>query len=109
MLTHDAVAASADATNARLGVGPDDHWLACLPLAHVGGLSVVTRALDAGTPLTVHAGFDAAAVGGQRGDARVARRDRARPHRPARFRTIVLGGAAPAGRLAAERRHARTG
>ena len=38
VLTHDAVAASAWATNARLGVTDDDHWLACLPLAHVGGL-----------------------------------------------------------------------
>ncbi len=40
----------------------DDHWLACLPLAHVGGLSVVTRALATGTPLTVLPGFDADAV-----------------------------------------------
>ena len=53
VLTHDAVAASADATSARLGITADDHWLACLPLAHVGGLSVVTRALRAGTDLTV--------------------------------------------------------
>src|SRR5687768_13276469 len=45
VLTHAAVAASAHATSARLGVGEGDHWLACLPLAHVGGLSVVTRAL----------------------------------------------------------------
>ena len=45
VLTHDAVAASARATSARLGVTSDDTWLACLPLSHVGGLSVVTRAL----------------------------------------------------------------
>ena len=37
-----------------------DRWLACLPLAHVGGLAVVTRALVTGTPLTVLPGFDAA-------------------------------------------------
>ncbi|MEZ5216716.1 MAG: AMP-binding protein [Ilumatobacteraceae bacterium] len=42
VLTHDAVAASARATSARLGVTPADKWLACLPLSHVGGLSVVT-------------------------------------------------------------------
>lgn len=54
VLTHDAVAASARATSARLGVDPaTDRWLACLPLAHVGGLGVVTRALATGTPLTV--------------------------------------------------------
>ena len=63
VLTHEAVAASARATSARLGVDPARaHWLACRPLAHVGGLSVVTRALVTGTPLTVHNGFDAAAV-----------------------------------------------
>jgi O-succinylbenzoic acid--CoA ligase len=95
VLTHDAVAASAEATSRRLGVTPDDHWLACLPLAHVGGLSVVTRALHTGTRLTVHDGFDADAVG--HSDATLvslvatalARID------PMRFRLIVLGGARP--------------
>jgi o-succinylbenzoate---CoA ligase len=63
VLTHDAVRASALATSRRLGVDAGtDHWLACLPLAHVGGLSVVTRALVTGTELTVHDRFDAAAV-----------------------------------------------
>jgi O-succinylbenzoic acid--CoA ligase len=63
VLTHEAIAASAEATSRRLGVDPDrDHWLACLPLSHVGGLSVVTRALHTDTALTVHPGFDADAV-----------------------------------------------
>ena len=62
VLTHDAVAASARATSARLGVTPADHWLACLPVAHVGGLSVITRALVTDTPLTVLPAFDAEAV-----------------------------------------------
>jgi O-succinylbenzoic acid--CoA ligase len=63
VLTHDAVAASANATSDRLGVDPDRHrWLACLPLNHIGGLAVVTRSLLTGTRLTVHAGFDVAAV-----------------------------------------------
>ena len=53
VLTHDAVGASALATSERLGVDPAvDHWLACLPLGHVGGMSVVTRALVTGTPRT---------------------------------------------------------
>jgi o-succinylbenzoate---CoA ligase len=61
VLTHDAVAASARLTSARLGIDPSrDHWLACLPMAHIGGLSVVTRSLLAGTALTVHESFDAA-------------------------------------------------
>lgn len=53
VLTHDAVAASARASSDALGVAGDDHWLACLPLSHVGGLSVITRALHTGTRLTV--------------------------------------------------------
>lgn len=63
VLTHDAVRASALATSARLGVDRGtDHWVACLPLAHIGGLAVVTRALLTGTPCTVLAGFDATEV-----------------------------------------------
>src|SRR5262249_6086077 len=53
VLTHEAVTASAEATSRRLEVTGADHWLACLPLSHVGGLSVVTRALHTGTRLTV--------------------------------------------------------
>jgi O-succinylbenzoic acid--CoA ligase len=63
VLTHDAVGASARATSSRLGVDPGRHaWLACLPLAHVGGLSVVTRAILTDTPLTVLPGFEAEVV-----------------------------------------------
>ena len=95
VLTHDAIAASADATNATLDVRADDHWLACLPLSHVGGLSVVTRSLRAGTQLTVQAGFDASAVMASGATlvslvtTALARID------PAIFRTIVLGGGRP--------------
>lgn len=99
VLTHDAVAASARATSARIGVTPDDHWLACLPLAHIGGLAVVMRALATGTGLTVHRGFDLDAVreAVARDGANLtslvptayARID------PAWFRVIVLGGARP--------------
>jgi len=63
VLTHEAVSASALATSERLGVDPARHsWLACLPLAHIGGLAVVTRALLTGTPLTVLPGFEAETV-----------------------------------------------
>lgn len=52
VLIHDAVRAGAVATSAALEADPaHDCWLACLPLAHVGGLSVVTRALATGTQL----------------------------------------------------------
>ena len=100
VLTHDAVAASARATSTRLGVDPTvDMWLCCLPCAHVGGLSVVTRALLTDTPLEVHRTFDADEV------ARAARRGATLVSlvaatlgdvvEPAAFRTILLGGAAP--------------
>ncbi len=95
VLTHDAIAASAAATNARLAVTADDHWLACLPLSHVGGLSVVTRSLHAGTRLTVHPGFDADAV--MRAGATLVSLVPTALGRidPTRFRTIVLGGSRP--------------
>lgn len=95
VLTHDAVAASAEATSQRLMVTPDDHWLACLPLSHVGGLSVVTRALHAHTGLTVLPGFDAAAVDASTAtlvslvSTALTRID------SARWRNIVLGGSRP--------------
>jgi O-succinylbenzoic acid--CoA ligase len=99
VLTHTAVAASATATSAALEVDPGtDRWLACLPLAHVGGLSVVTRALVTGTPLTVHEGFEAAAVERAAADGctltslvptALARID------PSRFRRILVGGQSP--------------
>ncbi|MFZ9629786.1 MAG: class I adenylate-forming enzyme family protein [Ilumatobacteraceae bacterium] len=98
VLTHDAVRASADATSRRLGTDHRDIWLACLPLSHVGGLSVVTRALHTGAGLRVHDGFDAAAVedAARAGVTAVslvatalARVD------PSLFRVIVLGGSRP--------------
>jgi O-succinylbenzoic acid--CoA ligase len=95
VLTHDALAASAAATSDRLAVTADDHWLACLPLSHVGGLSVITRALHRGTRLTVHPGFDAERVMVSGATlvslvaTALARID------PTPFRTIVLGGGRP--------------
>ncbi len=95
VLTHDAVAASARATNARLAVTADDMWLACLPLSHVGGLAVVIRALVAGCRLTVHPSFDAAAAMAS-GATMVSLVSTAlRRVDPSVFRTVVLGGAAP--------------
>jgi O-succinylbenzoic acid--CoA ligase len=98
VLTHAAVRASAVATSNRLQVDPSAHrWLACLPLSHVGGLSVVTRALVTGTPLEVLPGFDAAEVTESAGPevlvslvATALRRVDA-----GAFHTVVLGGSAP--------------
>ena len=95
VLTHDAVAASAWATSRRLGVTADDHWLACLPLAHVGGLAVVTRALVVGTRLTVLPGFDPDAVMASGASLVSLVATALRRIDAAGFRTIVLGGSAP--------------
>ncbi|MFN0027803.1 MAG: class I adenylate-forming enzyme family protein [Acidimicrobiales bacterium] len=98
VLTHDAVAASARATSSHLGIDPDrHHWLACLPLAHVGGLSVVCRAWWAGTKLTVQDGFDpAAALASGATHVSLVPTALARlGSAAARFERIVLGGSAP--------------
>lgn len=99
ILTHEAVAASARATSSALGVDPArDRWVACLPVAHIGGLSVITRALITGTPVEVHPGFQAAAVidAADRGATLVSLVTRALADVPAdRFRRILIGGAAP--------------
>ena len=101
VLTYAAVRASALATSARLGVDPtSDTWLCCLPLAHVGGLSVVLRALELGTGLVVHPQFDAAEVIGAAGEGAnlvslVPTALRRLGEKAALFKRIVLGGMAP--------------
>jgi o-succinylbenzoate---CoA ligase len=42
----------------NLGMEPTDRWLCCLPLYHVGGLSIVMRSVIYGTAVVVHDGFD---------------------------------------------------
>ncbi len=95
VLTHDAIASSALATSRRLGVTTQDHWLACLPLSHVGGLSVVTRALHTGTGLTVLPEFDADAVDASDATMVSLVATALRRIEPTRFRWIVLGGSRP--------------
>ncbi|HXZ82886.1 MAG TPA: AMP-binding protein [Acidimicrobiales bacterium] len=98
VLTHDAVTASACAVSTRLGVDPArDKWLCCLPLAHVGGLAVVTRALATGTPLEVQpvfavGGVTSAAARGATLVSLVPTTCARLGAEAARFRTIVLGG-----------------
>jgi len=97
--THRSVAASAVATSTGLGVDPHrDRWVACLPLAHIGGLSVITRALATGTPCTVLERFDPRAVEAEAGRGAtlvslvatvLGRTD------VSGFRAVLLGGAAP--------------
>jgi len=102
VLTHDAVVASARATSSRLAVDTaSDRWWSCLPLCHVGGLSVVTRSLVAGVGCEVVGGFSEEGAAGalERGatltslvPAALRRLD---PAVAAGFRRILLGGQAP--------------
>jgi o-succinylbenzoate---CoA ligase len=98
-LTHAALASSARATHARIGLEPDDRWLSCLPWQHIGGIQVMLRSRLLGIPLTVHERFDVDQVAaadatltslvptalGRLLDAGVDL---------SRFRAILLGGAA---------------
>jgi len=96
-----------------LGITDDDRWLVCLPLHHVAGLAILARARTTGAPVTVHAGFDLAAVAASAVDEGVTivslvptmlRRMLDADAPLDRFRWIVTGGAStpPALRRRAE-------
>ena len=60
--THSSLLAGAQASASRLQLSANDHWLVCIPVSHVGGFSVIARALHTSAALTLHPAFDAAAV-----------------------------------------------
>jgi O-succinylbenzoic acid--CoA ligase len=105
VLTRSALVASARASEANIGWHDDDCWLACITLAHVGGLSIVTRCLAARRCIALAERFDARdfarAVDVQRVTlvsmvptmlARVLDVD-SRWTPPQHFRAVLLGGA----------------
>ena len=53
---------SAVASALNLGLHAEDAWLACLPLFHVGGLSILLRSVICGVTAVVHPRFDPAEV-----------------------------------------------
>jgi O-succinylbenzoic acid--CoA ligase len=54
--------AAAAASNARLPLYPGDLWLNCLPLYHIGGLSILWRCARAGATVLLQDGFAAELV-----------------------------------------------
>lgn len=54
--------AAAAGTNARLGLCAGNLWLNCLPLQHIGGLSILWRCARAGAGVLLHDGFAAEQV-----------------------------------------------
>ncbi|HEX3840537.1 MAG TPA: long-chain fatty acid--CoA ligase [Acidimicrobiales bacterium] len=103
VLTQSGVQASALASSRRLEVDPArDRWVACLPLAHIGGLSVVTRAMATGTPYRLFERFDAAEVEGEaRNGATLVSLVATALGRTdtTGYRAVLLGGAAPPDQL----------
>lgn len=97
VLTQESVLASARASSSALDVTFDDHWYSCLPLAHVGGLSVVTRSLLMGTQLTIAPRFDENEVDRHSHTCTLISLVPTALLRidPRKFRAILLGGSKP--------------
>ncbi|MEZ4680356.1 MAG: o-succinylbenzoate--CoA ligase [Caldilineaceae bacterium] len=107
----------ATASSYRLGLSPQDRWLSCLPLYHVGGLAVVFRSSLYGTAIVLHERFDLDAFDQSLdNDAitltsvvptmlhRLLTRRQGKPW-PASLRHILLGGAAATPELLELARH----
>jgi O-succinylbenzoic acid--CoA ligase len=62
MLSYGNFWASAAASAFNLGLLSGDRWLACMPLFHVGGLSILLRSAMYGTTAVIHARFEEHAV-----------------------------------------------
>ena len=103
--------ASAEAAADRLGPVVAERWLACMPLFHVGGLSILMRSVRFGGPVRLLPRFDAAEVSDalDAGDiaavslvptmlSRLLAHRGGRPAPPG-LRVLLLGGAAAAPEL----------
>jgi O-succinylbenzoic acid--CoA ligase len=100
VLSHAALRHGVTASLRRLGSTAGDRWLCVLPLQHVAGVLVVLRARALGTEPILHDRFDVDAVAAERAATHVALVP-TMLHRlleggvdVARFRRILLGGAA---------------
>ena len=117
ILGRDAFVASAAASAENLGWTEDDRWLLCMPLCHIGGLSISTRCLLARRPVILepHGGarFEPRAVLSaiERHRATLlsvvptmlrALLDEDRRGALARLRVVLVGGAAAPSALLAE-------
>ncbi|WP_303907891.1 class I adenylate-forming enzyme family protein [Thiohalomonas denitrificans] len=62
MLSAGNLAAAVTASRAQLPLAAGDCWLGCLPLTHIGGLSVLLRCAEAGATVRLHDRFEAKSV-----------------------------------------------
>jgi O-succinylbenzoic acid--CoA ligase len=117
MLTAGNLTASATASEQRLGLAAGDSWLACLPLFHIGGLSILLRCLAVGARVLLHEGFWVESVWDQIASGEVthvslvpAMLDKLLSHAgslrpPEALRVVLIGGGPLSGSLA-EKAHA---
>lgn len=104
LLSAGNLRASATGSIELLGSDPADRWLCCLPLFHIGGLSILIRSVLSGTSVALHERFDAAAVSAALDEDRITRVSfvatmlsqvldlrRDRPS-PGELRLVLLGG-----------------
>jgi o-succinylbenzoate---CoA ligase len=106
-LSAAALFASAAASLGRIGAGPGERWLCCLPTSHISGIGVLVRSLLAGTdPVLVPAvSPDVLAASGCAHVSLVPtqlRRLLDAGGAPGLVKTVLLGGAAAADSLLAE-------
>jgi o-succinylbenzoate---CoA ligase len=103
-LSAAALLASATASLRRIGAGPADRWLCCLPTFHIAGLGILVRSLASGTDPAISARADPEVLAAS-GCSLVSlvptqlRRLLAAGYQPAGIRTVLLGGAAAGGDL----------
>jgi O-succinylbenzoic acid--CoA ligase len=88
----------------NLGIDPRDCWLVCLPLYHIGGLSILMRSAIYGITAVVHDGFDEDLVNAAIDEGQVTMISvvgvmlermldaRAEARYPATLRYVLLGG-----------------
>lgn len=62
ILTYSNFFMSAMASAVNLGISVPDKWLACLPLDHIGGFSILMRSLIYGTTMVLEQEFEEAGV-----------------------------------------------
>lgn len=106
MLSVEALNESAKTIAATLNLKADDCWLNCLPLFHIGGLSIFYRCAYAQAKMSLHASFNAEAVWEDINNNRITHvslvpamlfkllEESADMQPPATLRVVLIGGAA---------------
>jgi o-succinylbenzoate---CoA ligase len=98
-LSAAALLHSARASLTRLGAGPGERWLCCLPVTHIAGIQVLVRSLVSDTEPYLAAGADAQTIANagcthiSLVPTQLARLD---PASLAGYKSVLLGGAAAA-------------